>query len=327
VRISAVGDVLLRYGPMAQTLKDLQAQGQTPEQVAQYPFAAVKDQLKGLVFCNLEGPLTAYETLHFKPGWMQYYFSSPPKEAGAALRAGGFKVASIANNHTYDCGARGVKGTQKALDDVGIAHVGAGNDEREARDPVRVDVDGTTVTFLAYCAVGPQGTFAGHSKAGAALASEDVMAGDVRAAVEPGQILVVSVHWGEERSNDLPLDRPSDWQRRVARRMIDEGASIVLGHHSHVVGEFEEYRHGLICYSLGNFLFAGGNFVQPRNSVILQAELEGPAVTRYDLVPVQIGAGGHPFQPQLLPKPEAQEYLKKVLFNPTTKFKPVFSNP
>jgi poly-gamma-glutamate synthesis protein (capsule biosynthesis protein) len=37
--------------------------------------------------------------------------------------------------------------------------------------------------------------------------------------------------------------------------MIDSGASLILGHGPHYPQGIENYRHGTIVYSLGNFIF------------------------------------------------------------------------
>src|SRR5205814_2618322 len=62
--------------------------------------------------------------------------------------------------------------------------------------------------------------------------------------------VVVSLHWGYEY-----VDYPSRGQQAFARRLVDAGAELVIGHHPHVVQGVEEYRGGLIAYSLGDFRF------------------------------------------------------------------------
>lgn len=42
-------------------------------------------------------------------------------------------------------------------------------------------------------------------------------------------------------------------QRNMAYRLIDAGADIIVGHHSHVIQPYEKYKAGHIFYSLGNF--------------------------------------------------------------------------
>ena len=48
---------------------------------------------------------------------------------------------------------------------------------------------------------------------------------------------------------------PSDAQRKFARRLIDAGATAVIGGHPHVTQTVEVHRGRPIVYSLGNFVF------------------------------------------------------------------------
>jgi capsule synthesis protein PGA_cap len=54
-------------------------------------------------------------------------------EQAPAVRALGFDVVSLANNHTMDYGADGLASTMAALDAAGVAHAGAGADLAAAR--------------------------------------------------------------------------------------------------------------------------------------------------------------------------------------------------
>jgi len=67
-------------------------------------------------------------------------------------------------------------------------------------------------------------------------------------------LLVVSVHWGVEYA---PAPRPEDVE--TAHKMLEAGASVIVGHHPHVLQPVETYRtengrDAVIFYSLGNFL-------------------------------------------------------------------------
>jgi poly-gamma-glutamate synthesis protein (capsule biosynthesis protein) len=64
-------------------------------------------------------------------------------------------------------------------------------------------------------------------------------------------LVVVVVHWGEEY-----FAAPSLRQRRVARRLLDGGVDMIIGHHPHVLQAIERHETGLVAYSLGNFLFS-----------------------------------------------------------------------
>ena len=87
------------------------------------------------------------------------------------------------------------------------------------------------------------------SKADLAQAAEKV-----REARQSADIVVVSLHWGDEYKT-----LPTRWQRQVAAELIEAGADIILGHHPHVLQPIETYtakdgRQGVIAFSLGNFI-------------------------------------------------------------------------
>src|SRR3989337_2533530 len=72
----------------------------------------------------------------------------------------------------------------------------------------------------------------------------------IKNAAENVDVLVVSMHWGEEYKT-----RSNTREQTLGHGAIEAGAKIVIGHHPHVIQEIEKYRGGLIAYSLGNFIF------------------------------------------------------------------------
>ncbi len=84
----------------------------------------------------------------------------------------------------------------------------------------------------------------------------------------------MSLHWGTEYE-----PHPDEQQRVQAHALVDVGADLVLGHHPHVLQDFERYRGALIAYSLGNFLFDNPSLNQ-RQTVILQATLSRSGTAR-----------------------------------------------
>ena len=113
-----------------------------------------------------------------------------------------------------------------------------------------------------------------------------------RAAVREADVVVVSLHWGIEYT-----EQPTEEQKRLARRLIDAGASLVLGHHPHTVQPVERYHGGLIAYSLGNFVFDSSR-ERGHRGIILRCELRKHAVGEHSAQPITI----HDCQP--LPLPE-----------------------
>jgi hypothetical protein len=78
---------------------------------------------------------------------------------------------------------------------------------------------------------------------------------------------ILCFHWGNEY-----VHVPSLEQRKMAYKFINNGADVIVGHHSHVIQPYEEYKNGHIFYSLGNFIF---DFVHSKMvSVGLVATLE-----------------------------------------------------
>jgi len=89
---------------------------------------------------------------------------------------------------------------------------------------------------------------------GAPGADEAQVLATIKAARAQCDFLVVSIHWGIEYA---PAPRPDDVE--LAHKMLDAGASVIVGHHPHVLQPVETYRtadgrNTVIFYSLGNFL-------------------------------------------------------------------------
>ncbi len=68
----------------------------------------------------------------------------------------GFNLVSIANNHVCDYGEEGLLAGIKALDDVRLAHAGAGKDLWEARQPAYVETEKGRAAMVASSSAGLQ---------------------------------------------------------------------------------------------------------------------------------------------------------------------------
>ena len=73
----------------------------------------------------------------------------------------------------------------------------------------------------------------------------------IRTARADHDLVIVLLHWGQEYS-----EHPDHAQRGAAKRLLAGGADLVVGHHPHILQGIERHEHGLVAYSLGNFLFA-----------------------------------------------------------------------
>ena len=249
-----------------------------------YPFAPIRPLLieADLAFGNLESPLTTAP--YVRKG---YNLVGNPGNV-ASLTYAGFDVVALANNHSTDHGPAGLAETIRTLDDVGIAHVGAGATITDAY-AAHLRVTGPiTVAFLAYDGTGGSDTVAqdtpGTGNVGAARAMRDIAL-----ARKAANFVVVSVHWGQEYQ---PL--PDRRQRALARSLARAGADLIVGHHPHVVQPLEwltDTVRGtptLVAYSLGNFIFDQEWSEPTSEGALLQCRVDRNGLVSASLAPTRI---------------------------------------
>ena len=213
-----------------------------------FPWRLVADRLRSfdLTFVNHEGVMS---TVGQDAGGV-YSFNFPIAALDGLLFAG-VDVVSLANNHSFDWGAAALCDTVQRLHAHSIGTVGAGCSYDESNAPhIHSFADGSSVGFLGYTPFYHPNGAAGHDSPGLSEYDPVAMQRRVAALREQVDVVVVSLHWGEEYQ-----PRSNAEQQRVGRMLIDAGADIIVGHHPHVAQEVEEYNGGWILYSLGNFIF------------------------------------------------------------------------
>lgn len=158
----------------------------------------------------------------------------------------GFDVLSMANNHSGDLGAPGRLNTIKQIENAGLNHVGL-------LEYPTVVVERDSVKF-GFCAFAPiRGT--------CDLNDEGEAVRIVKSLDERCDITVVSFHGGAEgskyehitREREIFLGEDRGNVYEFARKMIDAGADLILGHGPHVLRAVDLYKDRFIIYSLGNF--------------------------------------------------------------------------
>ncbi|WP_256839822.1 CapA family protein [Ornithinimicrobium faecis] len=230
---------------------------------------------------NLEVPLTAGGT----PAEKAATHRADPKVA-RWLAALGITAASLANNHAMDYGPDGLADTLHSLTAAGVAGLGAGADLTAARAAHHAVTPTGTVAFLSLSASLPPGFAATATSAGVvglrvrqqvsidpALAAEQpgmapyvhtqahgpdlgAVLESVAQAASAASLVVVLIHWGVPHGFAAASNGTlAQYQRPVGHALIDAGAHLVVGHHPHAVHPLEAHGHGLIAYSVGNFMF------------------------------------------------------------------------
>ncbi|MBI3684755.1 MAG: CapA family protein [Acidobacteria bacterium] len=238
-----------------------------------WPFRKIATEFRAadLAFVNLESPFSE------KPPYFEerMVFRAHPLMI-EGLKIAGIDVVSTANNHVRDAGPRGIEFTLDWLAMNGIAAAGtAWKPEELNRGPV-LESKGVRFGFLAYTYDQRNGN---HQKddARVAMMSLDGMVQDVRALRTRADAVLVSMHAGVEYR-----PQPTRDQMRFARAAIDAGASVVIGHHPHVVQPVERYKDGVIFYSLGNLIFDQEPAATKRGAVA-EVVFSGASLTRFHL--------------------------------------------
>lgn len=222
-----------------------------------------------------------------------YLFRSPTRYA-ELYRAAGFDVLSLANNHARDFGEDGRTATMQALDAVGIHHSG-----REG-EFASFEAGELKIAMLAYAVTRDSNMLLDYE-----LAEQTV-----RDYANRHDIVIISFHGGAEGAAMMHVPfaeeeyfgEPRGDVAMFARRMVDAGADIVIGHGPHVVRGIELYNERLIAYSLGNFATYYGISVDGAKGLapILLATLDGTGrfVEGKILSTVQLRPNGPSIDPQ-----------------------------
>ncbi len=253
-----------------------------------YPFLESAEFLRqaDLTFANLESPISA----RGRNQGSQYSFRADPRTV-EGLTFAGFDVVSLANNHIWDWGSEALTDTVSILETNGIETVGAGRNYEEANQPVVKEVSGNKIAFLAYTNLYPEGLEAGESRPG--ISDFDSAQKKIVEAKEVADIVVVSLHWGDEYGS-----RSNQVQQTIGRSLVDAGADLVIGHHPHVIEEIEPYGDGWIIYSLGNFVFDQNFSKATREGLAVFAKVQQKKVVSLETIKVEISPA---FQPSFSP--------------------------
>jgi len=214
-----------------------------------YPFTKASAELRraDLAIGNLECALSRAPFAHSK----QFQLRGDPAEA-PALRRAGFAAMTLANNHALDCGPLGLSDSVAALASAGVRPLGV-----TPRATIFIR-RGVRIAVLAYCDFP-------HDSGGAGIqyTDEATLARDLALAKKNADIAVVFWHWGVGLSPQV-----SARQTHLARLAMRDGADVVVGCHPHVLQPVEKTRHGVIAYSLGNFVFDARPGAQSQSEIL-----------------------------------------------------------
>ena len=220
----------------------------------------------------------------------EFNFRGDP-DALPAMADAGVEVANLGNNHSYDYGPVALVDTVRNVERAGIEAVGAGVDRDDALAPALFDLEGWRVAVLgldqvvdpfpeAVATASKPGTAAGHDTA--------LMLEAIRAAAARADIVVVMIHWGVELDTE-----PREEQVALGRRMVEAGADVIFGGHSHRLQPKDTYRGRPIFYSLGNFVWPNFSY-DGSLTAVAEVRVSPRGRFRGRLLPAFISSPGHP---------------------------------
>lgn len=176
------------------------------------------------------------------------------------LTAARIDCCVLANNHVLDWGEAGLAETLKALHAAGLRTAGAGSDKKEARAPAELPLPGGRRILIYALGMEDSGippsweaTASGpgvNYVAGLSRHGMQQWIDQIRASRRPGDVVVVSIHWGGNWGYRVPRA-----QAEFAHWLIDsEAADLVHGHSSHHPKAVEVWHDKTILYGCGDFI-------------------------------------------------------------------------
>ena len=234
-----------------------------------------------LAFVNLESPFS--DTGPYHPDGLIFH-AAPDTIAGLELAH--ITVASTANNHSRDCAGHGVLFTVNWLRSHHIEPVGSSESEAQTHGGVVLERNGIRFGFLGYTFDQKNGNWRDIDPR-VALADPAAVIRDVKALRERCDVVIVSMHHGIEY-----LTKPTKAQIEFAHAAVEAGASLVIGHHPHVIQPREVYHKALIFYSLGNFVFDQYQRLATQHGEVAEVDFIGPHIIHDVVWPVKITPTG-----------------------------------
>ena len=226
------------------------------------------------------------------------YNFQAPRTSLDALASAGVDVATMANNHGVDFGAEGLQETLEIKANSPISLIGIGLNDTEAYAPFTTTIHEQVISFIAATDVLDASLVkpwtATATQGGVASVKEiDRLIHAVNEARATSDTVVVYLHWGQE-GQSCPTRRQKD----VAQVLVDAGADIVVGSHTHrVVGAgtldrsgSENFGPAYVAYGLGNFAFytSGG---PGATTGVLKVSATGRRIDGASWIPAKITSG------------------------------------
>lgn len=170
----------------------------------------------------------------------------------------GFNLFSLANNHTYDYGYKGMERTYSEMAQLKRMYPSIDYHGIETRPnllkPVIIEKNGIKIAFATISIADSK--FRGtDNRRGLLYIHNDSDYRDLIKAFANTQAdyKILSTHYGTERQVQLDKGQQSRYEYALDYGDID----LIIGHHPHVIRPIQKYKNKFIFYSLGNYVMLG----------------------------------------------------------------------
>jgi poly-gamma-glutamate synthesis protein (capsule biosynthesis protein) len=256
VHVTAAGDNLIHYS-VYKNAEQLAGPGENFDFKPLYENVKDIIQAADVAVLNQETIISESNEIRGANGGA-LLFNSPPEVADAVIDLG-FDVFTMANNHLLDFGAdaleESIRFWNKKAEENDLTVLGAYLNQEDA-DDIRIrEVNGVKIAFLAYAEHINGFEFPEGSPLRVVMNyEEDVIERQIKEAKEKADAVIVSAHWGVEDTHLVSDDRIE-----LANKMVNWGADVILGCHTHTAETMEwitrdDGSKGFVYYSMGNFI-------------------------------------------------------------------------
>ena len=172
-----------------------------------------------------------------------------PDEIGDNMVDLCFNMISLDNNHTLDKGEEGILYSNNYWKGKNVITAGTYSSQEE-RDNVKIyEKNGIKYAFLAYTTPTNGLSVPNGKEYLVNVYSQDQAKKDIDSIKNKVDVIIVSMHWGEEYVFD-----PTNSQKEIALYLSKLGVNLIIGSHPHVIQPVGYVNDTLVIYSLGNFL-------------------------------------------------------------------------
>lgn len=310
IKFVGVGDALIHSAIYweAETIAS-SMNGYTKKYYFKDMYEHIADKIKGadIAFVNHEAPIA-------NTAIAGYPHFNAPEESGDALVELGFNVVNIANNHMFDSDGKttGYADTIDYWATKDVLQIGGYKNQADYDKPRIMSIDGVDIAFLAYTysanglSINPSSAAAGYITP---IYNDSTLIKHIKTARASADLVFVSMHWDWSSENNHAA---TSEQKRLAKLIADQGADVIIGHHSHTVQPVEWItgatgKKTLCIYSLGNLISGmlypqttvGGmmtfDIVKDKDRITIENPVYNPTVCHFEIDNFNVkAADGYP---------------------------------